>query len=173
MLHLGSWRQQQRHLVLAAAISPAETLQVVLPLLDKTEDPLEAQPSPIPAPVCYVDNSSLFKRQQSQFCPLAPLGWLLQCVARVPGGDPKSPSIAGAAAFTLQLPHQQSWRPLSHSAPPLSVFRGNDTLHLCLLSVGASEAEKGQVGRPLPWPDCAHDRDRETQSQRVSASSRW
>lgn len=38
MLHLGSWRQQQRHLVLAAAISPAETLQVVLPLLDKTED---------------------------------------------------------------------------------------------------------------------------------------
>lgn len=38
MLHLGSWRLQQRHLVLAAAISPAETLQVVLPLLDKTED---------------------------------------------------------------------------------------------------------------------------------------
>lgn len=38
MLHLGSWRQQ-RHLALAAAISPAETLQVVLSLLDKTEDP--------------------------------------------------------------------------------------------------------------------------------------
>lgn len=37
MLHLGSWRQQ-RHLVLAAAISPADTLRVVLPLLDKTED---------------------------------------------------------------------------------------------------------------------------------------
>ena len=89
-------------------LSPMLPAEISVPRCPNNEsawfDPLEAQPSPIPAPVCYVDNSSLFKRQQSQFCPLAPLGWLLQCVARVPGGDPKSPSIAGAAAFTLQLP---------------------------------------------------------------------
>lgn len=39
MLHLGSWRLQQRHLVLAAAISPAETLQVSPPLTRQDRGP--------------------------------------------------------------------------------------------------------------------------------------